>query len=305
MRSFFLREGRPDTMTASAANHISEIGASRTTRERTDPDLRQGRALIDEIAANASRVNAASSERAGTIADLAGRARGLHEDIVRLQATADAGQGEMRGTAEAAATIVGEVEAIVGTLDASLTGIGELFGRLADFGKRFEEVDAISSRIAAIAHQTNLLSLNAMIEAARAGEAGRGFSVVAGEVKSLASNTAESANAIASVVVALNQAVDGMSGLCEALVSDATTSAAQGRDNLKGLHHMRETLRRSAEEAEDRAGLSARNLGAIADLVGELDALQSDTRVAVEGSARNLEITRDVAAILDGVLARG
>ncbi|MEM7565785.1 MAG: methyl-accepting chemotaxis protein [Pseudomonadota bacterium] len=283
-------------MAAQAARETLQGGA--------DPALRQGRDLIEQIAANAARVNAASTERAQTLSDLASRSRGLHEDIARLQADAEAGQDDIRGTADAAATIVSEVEAIVGTLDASLTGIGELFGRLADFGKRFEEVDAISSRIAAIAHQTNLLSLNAMIEAARAGEAGRGFSVVAGEVKSLASNTAESANAIASVVVALNEAVDGMSGLCEGLVTDATASAEQGRNNLQGLHRMRETLQRSAEEASARSGISGRNLDAIASLVDQLDKLEAGTTTAVEGSAHNLQISRDIANLLDGVIAR-
>lgn len=261
--------------------------------------LDRSRELIQEIARNATGVNTASKARATLLSDLTQRSQTLQGDITDLQSQADTGRGEIRETAEAAARIVGEVEAIVGTLDASLAGIGDLFDRLADFGKRFEEVDAISSRIAAIAHQTNLLSLNAMIEAARAGEAGRGFSVVAGEVKSLASNTAESASAIASAVVALNEAVNGMSGLCEGLVSEATTSVAQGRTGLEGLHTMRETLGRTAQEAELRAADSARNMEAFSNLVQQLETLHTDTESAIEGSARNVAITTDVLALLD------
>lgn len=183
---------------------------------------------------------------------LADRCRSLQSELSALHARNKAGRDAVGGTLETASRIMNEVEGVVETIDASLGGISELSERLSDFEKRFAEVDAISARIAAIAHQTNLLSLNAMIEAARAGEAGRGFSVVAGEVKSLASGTAESANAIAAAVVALNKSVDGMGGLCGRLVTDAVRSADQGRNTLKGLGEVRDALDATFEMIEER-----------------------------------------------------
>ncbi len=73
---------------------------------------------------------------------------------------------------------------------------------------QIERVAGVAQQITAIARQTNLLALNATIEAARAGEAGRGFSVVAGEVKALALQTSTATEEIGAIVSTLNHHAD-------------------------------------------------------------------------------------------------
>ena len=119
---------------------------------------------------------------------------------------------------------------------------------IARLGRASTEIETLIKSITKIAGQTNLLSLNATIEAARAGEAGHGFSVVAKEVKELASETARAAedvrprvraiqNDIKTAVTAVNEAAAIMRKISGAQenIAAAVQQQATGTDNIKSL----------------------------------------------------------------------
>ena len=119
---------------------------------------------------------------------------------------------------------------------------------IARLGRASAEIEALIKSITKIAGQTNLLSLNATIEAARAGEAGHGFSVVAKEVKELASETARAAEDvrprvhaiqtdIKTAVAAVNEAASVMRKISNAQenIAAAVQQQATGTDNIKAL----------------------------------------------------------------------
>ncbi|WP_104733482.1 methyl-accepting chemotaxis protein [Helicobacter felis] len=100
------------------------------------------------------------------------------------------------------------------------------------------EIKGVLSIIENIANQTNLLALNAAIEAARAGEHGRGFAVVADEVRKLAEKTQKSLAEIASMVNVVTQSIESMGGRIKkiALESEQISGEASGLvDNIKGV----------------------------------------------------------------------
>ncbi len=120
---------------------------------------------------------------------------------------------------------VREVQEIASTVDASASMVRSL-------GELSKQIGAIVNVINEIADQTNLLALNAAIEAARAGEHGRGFAVVADEVKKLAertgNSTAEIADMIGNIQKEVNRAVDAMEDVKTKVSSGATLSEQAG-----------------------------------------------------------------------------
>ena len=95
--------------------------------------------------------------------------------------------------------------------------------RRADVERVLSEVNSIVGSISGIARQTNLLALNASIEAARAGEAGRGFSVVASEVKKLAIDTQDATGRARAIIAGREAAFPGADTYCDNLGRDVTS----------------------------------------------------------------------------------
>jgi methyl-accepting chemotaxis protein len=154
-------------------------------------------------------------------------------------------------------------------------------------------VDGIANLIAGVAGQTNLLALNATIEAVRAGEAGRGFSVVAGEVKNLATKTKESTGEITSTV--------------EALGADASAMAGVITDMSQGVHAVGDvTAQLTAVAARQRASVE-QLVGAVRTAITRIESLAQVTdrlerrrhnRAAVEGTVTLSQGGQDAEADL-------
>lgn len=107
-------------------------------------------------------------------------------------------------------------------LKGAIDGIGH---ELGEFRERLKEVESFAATIEQLAESTNVLAINASIQAARAGAAGKSFSVVAGEVRTLAENSRHTAEAIKGVVSEVKKNMD-------AIIAISGTGAAQVSANL-------------------------------------------------------------------------
>ena len=145
------------------------------------------------------------------------------------------------------------VESVVGN---SKLGM-ELVEMTDNIAKHAKDVQSILSEIGSIAKQTNLLALNAAIEAARAGEAGRGFAVVADEVRDLSARTTQFSQEIQSVMQSMQVSVKQTETAIQSMASQDMTFALESKQQVEGIIHAMEQQNNARVEAIGALGDSA------------------------------------------------
>lgn len=186
-------------------------------------------------------------------------------------------------------------------LDSSIESASEVIGQL---NEETNNIGSVLEVISGVAEQTNLLALNAAIEAARAGEQGRGFAVVADEVRTLASRSHDSTAEIHQLIERLlegvgkavktmeqsqtetKQCVEGINN-----VGSMLTSISHGIDNIKS---MSETIASAAEEQSVAADTQKENVEAIAGLAEQTASSAQENREAGHQLAELAERQREL-----------
>ncbi len=169
---------------------------------------------------------------------------------------------------------------------------------ITELGRSSEEIHSIIQVIKSIAEQTNLLALNAAIEAARAGEAGRGFAVVADEVRNLAARTAHSTQEITDMIGRIRSnthlAVDSMqAGVTR--VNDGVTLAHQAGDSINEIRDGAQRAAQVVEEISQTIGEQSNASSEVAQRVEQIAQMAQHNAQAVNELAHSAEELERVA----------
>ncbi|GLI37329.1 cache domain-containing protein [Geobacter hydrogenophilus] len=272
------RQGKDeiDLLTGSVNTMLDQVGATLTEVISASNQVAaaagqlQGSAIqiatgAEEVAAQAGTVATASEEMAATSLEIAHNCTMAAGSAGRANGSADSGASVVMATVEAMNTIYGQVRDVARSV--------------ANLGTRSDQIGEIVGTIEDIADQTNLLALNAAIEAARAGEQGRGFAVVADEVRALAERTTKATKEISQMIKSIQQetsaAVSSMNhGVT--IVQDSTQKAGESGTALTEIKAQIDSVAQQVSQiataAEQQTATTteiSNNIQMITQVVGE------------------------------------
>jgi methyl-accepting chemotaxis protein len=217
-----------------------------------------------------AQIATATHQMSLTVASVADSAQGAYESANQAQREAEDGREVVRQTITA-------IDGLGGQVDLAATTIQTLV-------QESEGIGSVIDVIGGIAEQTNLLALNAAIEAARAGDQGRGFSVVADEVRTLANRTQESTSEILAMVERLQTQAQQAGTAVEQSRSMARDTVDKGKTTRNSLEHIVESVNLIQQVNQQIASAAAEQRGAAAEISRSIELINTDGEEIVTDS---------------------
>ena len=227
-------------------------------------------------------------------------AASVEEFAVSISQVADLAQEASNITRDeygAAQTGGGVVNEVKGEMEVLVDSVKESGQLVASLGKRSAEIEGIVRLIQDVAEQTNLLALNAAIEAARAGEQGRGFAVVADEVRKLAERTAKATSEISQVIHGVRTETEQVVAKMQIVENDVNSGVAKVEKAGEALEGIRTQSERSASVVDDIASATHEQSAASNEVARKLESIAQMIEETAAITAQNRESAADLGTL--------
>jgi methyl-accepting chemotaxis protein len=271
----------------SAQNLASSISEQALATEQTASTMEEMATGLRQVDRHASSLFAAVEETSASIQELSASMLQVSGNVMSVNSLAQTAMNEANsGVTAVEETILGlgHISNVMGDVSSSISNLGE----------RSEQIGQIINVISEIAEQTNLLALNAAIEAARAGEAGRGFAVVADEVRKLAERSAKATKEIAGIIegiqIETDRSIKSTKAGVEAVSSGQQKASKAGEALMRILDSVKET-RQLADEVS-RAVAEQANTSSV--IVSSVNSMQQMTQQVSQATDEQLRSTDQV-----------
>ena len=259
--------------------------------EALSAQLGDTKAKSDQVAERMAETATAMEEMNSTVLEVAGNAESAAQSSASVQERAQGGTGLMLRT----------IENIKSVQERSL-GLKQ---DMAGLDQQSRDIGTVLTLIRDIADQTNLLALNAAIEAARAGEAGRGFAVVADEVRKLAEKTMSATREVESAIESIQEGTNQSAATVDSAVAAIEEAGHMGEESGHSLQRISALAEDSSSRVSAIATAATEQSAASEEInrnISEVNQLSAAIAEAMEGASGQVRDMAEQAHVLKDIL---